>query len=78
MPGRHDEIMLLEGSEGKCRCAPGARSERQKSEVVFPAALQTFCLSLGESLPCGSLQERECLTAVEVRAGQVLKKSLRS
>lgn len=29
MPGRHDEIMLLEGSEGKCHCAPGARSARR-------------------------------------------------
>lgn len=40
VPGRHDEIMLLEGSEGKCHCAPGARSasvSARRVEVVFAA-----------------------------------------
>lgn len=51
----------------KCLC------ELQKSEVVFAAVLQTFCLTLSESLTCGSLQECKCLAAVEITAGQVLK-----
>lgn len=55
------------------RCQKCLR-ELQKSEVVFSAALQTFCLTLSESLTCGSLQECKCLTAVEISAGQVLKK----
>lgn len=55
----------------KCLC------ELQKSEVVFAAALQTFCLTLSESLACGSLQECKCLAAVEICAGQVLKRNAR-
>lgn len=40
VPGRRDEIMLLEGSEGKCHCALGARSasvSARRVEVVFAA-----------------------------------------
>lgn len=40
VPGRHDEIMLLEGSEGKCHGTPGVRSASVSSRRVKLSPLQ--------------------------------------
>lgn len=46
VPGSHDEIMLLEGSEGKCQGTPGVRSASANSTRVKLCSLQRCRLSV--------------------------------